>query len=188
MKVERQEHRLTVVNGTTVRSALEARWATFFDCLRLRWRYEPETFTAGNGARYTPDFHVKGMGWVEIKPTLAHFRESWDRLKGCLVVMGEPLWAFCSARVELRKGESVLFKDGKILLPDECHLYAAIAVARNKALGFDATSAQISAAIALAIEAANDVKLDHMVRVGDRMRYDFDRIQHAPEKRKAVNQ
>lgn len=52
-----------------MRSRLEARWATFFTHCGLKWSYEPKTFSLPSGQSYTPDFHVDGVGWFEIKPS-----------------------------------------------------------------------------------------------------------------------
>lgn len=57
------------------RSRLEARWAVFFDALRLDWEYEKEGYDLGDLGFYLPDFWVsnlydrfgnKGM-FVEVK-------------------------------------------------------------------------------------------------------------------------
>jgi hypothetical protein len=37
----------TSYKGTTYRSKIEARWATFFDCLGVTYEYEPESFELG---------------------------------------------------------------------------------------------------------------------------------------------
>ena len=63
----------TVYKGYKFRSRLEARWAVFFEEMRLDWSYEVEGFNLPSGARYLPDFLVKGHknGWdyyYEIKP------------------------------------------------------------------------------------------------------------------------
>jgi hypothetical protein len=53
------------------RSRLEARWAVFFDAMKLDWRYEPEGYILPNGERYLPDFKInlrKGPLWAEVKP------------------------------------------------------------------------------------------------------------------------
>lgn len=59
----------THYNGYHFRSRLEARWATFFDTLGIKYEYEPEGFELPSG-RYLPDFFLpdilKGT-WVEIK-------------------------------------------------------------------------------------------------------------------------
>ena len=58
---------------TQMRSRLEARWAAFFDALGLRWVYEPRRMTLRGGDWYWPDFAVRGVGTVEIKPTYAAY-------------------------------------------------------------------------------------------------------------------
>jgi len=59
----------TRYKGYNFRSRLEARWAVFFDHLKIRWDYEPEGFELGNGLRYLPDFWLPDWKiWVEIKP------------------------------------------------------------------------------------------------------------------------
>lgn len=58
----------TIYNGYKFRSRLEARWAVFFDALKIEWDYEKEGFELGNGERYLPDFWLpKQKLWVEIK-------------------------------------------------------------------------------------------------------------------------
>lgn len=58
----------TTYHGIRFRSRVEARWAVFFDSLRLKYEYEPEGFDLGNGVCYLPDFWLPGLGvWVEIK-------------------------------------------------------------------------------------------------------------------------
>jgi len=38
--------------GCHFRSRLEARWAVFFDHMRIDWVYEPEGFTTARSARF----------------------------------------------------------------------------------------------------------------------------------------
>jgi hypothetical protein len=61
----------TTYKGYRFRSRLEARWAVFFDVAGVEWEYEPEGFELPGGARYLPDFFIKGNHqygpWVEIK-------------------------------------------------------------------------------------------------------------------------
>lgn len=59
--------------GYLFRSRLEARWAVFFDALKLDWQYEPEGFDLPSGQKYLPDFKIKSkfhetLLWVEVKP------------------------------------------------------------------------------------------------------------------------
>jgi len=58
--------------GCRFRSRLEARWAVFFDMLRIKWEYEPEGFSIprrdGTTAAYLPDFWSPSLGcYVEVK-------------------------------------------------------------------------------------------------------------------------
>jgi hypothetical protein len=64
----------TFYNSYRFRSRLEARWAVFFDALRLRYEYEPEGYDLGpDVGPYLPDFWLPAQsgfrgGFVEIKP------------------------------------------------------------------------------------------------------------------------
>ncbi len=40
----------TWYKGILFRSRTEARWAKFFDCLKIEWDYEVEGFVMGNGS------------------------------------------------------------------------------------------------------------------------------------------
>jgi hypothetical protein len=69
--------------GCRFRSRLEARWAVFFDVLKIEWEYEPQGFHLPSGP-YLPDFrlpnHRRWDGdyidtWVEVKGRLATARE-----------------------------------------------------------------------------------------------------------------
>lgn len=42
--------------GCLFRSRIEARWAVFFDQLKIPWRYEPEGYDLGEQGWYLPDF------------------------------------------------------------------------------------------------------------------------------------
>jgi hypothetical protein len=91
----------TKYQGYRFRSRLEARWAVFFDHLKLHWEYEKEGFYIGK-VMYLPDFYVigeSGDGWfVEVKGNLldtesvdkaeALHREPPPYAKGCLLVGG----------------------------------------------------------------------------------------------------
>jgi hypothetical protein len=63
------------------RSLLEARWASFFECFCFDWLYEPYTFELPDGSRYTPDFYLDGVGWIEIKPNINKLKEVQEKLK-----------------------------------------------------------------------------------------------------------
>lgn len=55
--------------GCRFRSRLEARWAVFFDALRIPWEYEPQGYLVGEKRRpYLPDFWLpREHVWVEVK-------------------------------------------------------------------------------------------------------------------------
>lgn len=54
--------------GCYFRSRLEARWAVFFDELRIPWQYEPEGYELSNGNQYLPDFLLPECAtWIEVK-------------------------------------------------------------------------------------------------------------------------
>ncbi len=56
--------------GCEFRSRLEARWAVFFDAMKIEWQYEPEGFILSPfGEWYLPDFYLPDLGyWIEVKP------------------------------------------------------------------------------------------------------------------------
>lgn len=59
----------THYKGYRFRSRLEARWATFFDEMNIRWHYEYEGFVLRDGIPYLPDFHFPDFDmWAEVKP------------------------------------------------------------------------------------------------------------------------
>ena len=58
----------TVFRGFRFRSRLEARWAVFFDALKMPFFYEPEGFSF-EGHNYLPDFYLPTIEtYIEIKP------------------------------------------------------------------------------------------------------------------------
>jgi hypothetical protein len=53
--------------GCRFRSRLEARWAVFFDHLKIKWQYEPQGYSLPSGP-YLPDFWLPDAeAWIEIK-------------------------------------------------------------------------------------------------------------------------
>ena len=61
----------TIYNGYRFRSRLEAKWAIFFDELKIKYQYELEGYELPNGMRYLPDFYIESMDvYVEIKQTI----------------------------------------------------------------------------------------------------------------------
>lgn len=57
----------TVYAGHHFRSRLEARWAVFFDTMKIVWRYETQGYEHA-GRRYLPDFYLPEFAaWIEVK-------------------------------------------------------------------------------------------------------------------------
>lgn len=60
----------TEYNGYRFRSRLEARWAVFFDALKVEYQYELEGFDLYYNGKYLPDFFLpKSNAFIEVKPT-----------------------------------------------------------------------------------------------------------------------
>lgn len=71
----------TEYKGYKFRSRLEARWAVFFDEMKVKYLFESEGFNLAKG-KYLPDFHLpdgirfyheetpRKNVWVEVKPSL----------------------------------------------------------------------------------------------------------------------
>lgn len=60
----------TEYKGLLFRSRTEAKWAVFFDALKIKWRYEDEGFVLSDGTWYLPDFYLptfNGGMFVEVK-------------------------------------------------------------------------------------------------------------------------
>jgi hypothetical protein len=86
----------TTYNGIKFRSRLEARWAIFFDEMKIEWLYEPEGFEKeveeGEVIRYLPDFYLPCQKiWVEVKGELSAMDA--DKM-GCMLDWGSPLTSF----------------------------------------------------------------------------------------------
>ena len=57
----------TKYKGILFRSRIEARWALFYDKIRVSWEYEKEGYNL-NGVMYLPDFWMPQQGcFIEIK-------------------------------------------------------------------------------------------------------------------------
>lgn len=55
----------THYDGYRFRSRLEARWAVFFNAVRLEYQYEMEGFEMGK-TRYLPDFYIPNLDrWLK---------------------------------------------------------------------------------------------------------------------------
>lgn len=64
----------TRYKGYRFRSRLEARWAVFFDTLRIPWLYEAEGYDL-DGLWYLPDFQMVADLWIEIKSGTPNLEE-----------------------------------------------------------------------------------------------------------------
>lgn len=78
--------------GCRFRSRLEARWACFFDELKIQWQYEPQGYViedaAGVRSLYLPDFLLPDLGtWVEVKGSDAQLDR--DRLEAAAISLPE---------------------------------------------------------------------------------------------------
>lgn len=61
----------TYYNGVLFRSKTEAKWARFFDLVRIEYDYEPITVTGWNGYRYKPDFYLPAYDkYAEVKTSV----------------------------------------------------------------------------------------------------------------------
>ena len=75
----------TYYGGVKFKSALEARWAMYFDEISVEWRYEDEGYELPSG-RYLPDFWLPVAGMhAEVKPDTGF---SLTELKKCLDLVG----------------------------------------------------------------------------------------------------
>ncbi len=92
--------------GHKFRSRLEARWAVFFDALKLPWQYEPQGYAITDpwddeSRAYLPDFYL---------PTL----DAWAEVKGDPNGVDWPLWA---------TAVDAMAASG---LPDSSHAYSGL--------------------------------------------------------------
>lgn len=68
----------TAYGGYLFRSRLEARWAVFFDALRITWEYEHQGYRIGQ-VLYLPDFWLptfNGGCFCEVKPLNS---DDWEK-------------------------------------------------------------------------------------------------------------
>lgn len=82
----------TRYKGCHFRSRIEARWAVFFDHLKIRWYYEYEGYDLGNAGCYLPDFLLypgtQNAMWFEVK---GRFPSSAELLKAQKLARGTGL-------------------------------------------------------------------------------------------------
>ncbi len=153
----RTKHRSATVFDTTTRSMLEARWAIFFRELNLKWKYEP-TILRADATSYTPDFHVEGFGYIEIKPTLELFiTETSQRIKKIAAVYPTlKFYAFCASYVAIQ--DVALYHGSKLFAPTFREVYRLLSEAREG--GERLTDYQQSADIKRAMSIANTSRLN----------------------------
>ena len=78
----------TVYNGYKFRSRLEARWAVFFDEMKIEYEYELEGYKLPSGLCYLPDFRLPELGvFVEVKPSFEAITD--DDIKKMLMFSSE---------------------------------------------------------------------------------------------------
>lgn len=85
--------------GYRFRSRLEARWAVFFDALKIKYEYEPEGFKLSDGTCYLPDFWLpESKAFFEVKGALsekdAHKIEQLMADSNRPVIIGYPNFEF----------------------------------------------------------------------------------------------
>lgn len=72
----------TEYNGYRFRSRLEARWAVFFDTLKIKYEYEPEGYKLKNGIYYLPDFYLPDLEYyAEVKGKNNHLYEDMKKVE-----------------------------------------------------------------------------------------------------------
>ena len=75
----------TEYNGYKFRSRLEARWAFFFDSLKIDYEYEPEGYYLSDGRRYLPDFRVTNCDGSQIYYEVKRKNSKGDGKLECLI-------------------------------------------------------------------------------------------------------
>ena len=84
----------TQYRGYRFRSRLEARWAVFFDAMKIEWQYEAEGYVLSTGEWYLPDFWLPNVGegfYVEVKPTYAPSSQ-WNKARAFARDMDKGVW------------------------------------------------------------------------------------------------
>lgn len=67
--------------GYLFRSRIEARWAVYFDKMRVSWEYEPTGLDLGSLGWYLPDFYLPAYdAYIEIKPNKSALKEVTEKL------------------------------------------------------------------------------------------------------------
>jgi len=86
----------TEYNGYRFRSRLEARWAVFFDAMRIKYEYEPEGYKAevcdGSIIRYLPDFYFPDSDcYGEVKGHLSALKKDEEKIACCIDFCATPI-------------------------------------------------------------------------------------------------
>src|SRR5258708_491777 len=148
----------TLADGSTIttRSALETRWAIFFNELHLLWQYESEWI-----GTYLPDFHVEGLGFVEIKPTLdLLIQETSDKLKQAALITSRRIFVFVGSEVSFNT--VAIYQRNKIFAPSPVEMVQIFRdLSKTPGGGLVA-----SIFCSTSMNRANRSKLDHFVGVG----------------------
>lgn len=113
----------TAYKGYRFRSRLEARWAVFFDALKVEWKYEHEGFEKPYCEseeermwRYLPDFYLpQSKSWIEVKGSDELLLQDSKRLSHFLDY-GSPLPGFDGSHLD-QDGRGLLVL-GEIPNPD----------------------------------------------------------------------
>jgi hypothetical protein len=84
----------TVYNGYRFRSRLEARWAVFFDALKIKYEYEKEGYDLGGLGYYLPDFWLPEYNcFIEIKGNVPSTKER-AKAEKLFFITGDPCIIF----------------------------------------------------------------------------------------------
>lgn len=82
----------TRYKGCRFRSRLEARWAVFFDALKIPWEYEKEGFNLG-GICYLPDFWLpRQQCWIEVKGEWPPSEQDQQKAERLAAASGKPVY------------------------------------------------------------------------------------------------
>lgn len=100
----------TRYKGYRFRSRLEARWAVFFDAIKVPFRYEVEGFVLQSGRCYLPDFWIGENLILEVKPGKSH----WP-CNGWLAEMDEACFEDVLAMMEVCNNKGI---NGYVLFGD----------------------------------------------------------------------
>ena len=132
-----------IYNGYRFRSRLEARWAVFFDELKIEYKYEVEGFDI-DGDWYLPDFWMPEWNcWVEIKPDIPKLHE-YDSDKKSSIFFQKNDYKRCQKLAE-GSGKIVMLVGGSPWVKEDdahknCHEYGITLFCPDMILLDDASS------------------------------------------------